>query len=168
MRELVADLKAAGVKQAIATSKKSKALEPQLEAFGWTGEFHPIVTPDVLRCPKPHPESLEVCLDAHGLRPEEALMVGDTLYDLDMANAAHVPCVGVTHGFATKDQLSAASPMACAADVAELRGILFGLLEPFPLELHGVHRLRRECSEPPQAGSGTESAAETTHFLVNK
>jgi phosphoglycolate phosphatase-like HAD superfamily hydrolase len=128
MKELVADLGAAGVRQAIATSKRFKALEPQLESFGWTGFFHPIVTPDVLKRTKPHPESLEICLEAHGLRPAEALMVGDTLYDLDMANAADVPCVGVTHGFATEGQLSSASPLACASDVAELRGILFGLL----------------------------------------
>jgi phosphoglycolate phosphatase-like HAD superfamily hydrolase len=128
MKELVADLGANGVGQAIATSKRFKALEPQLEAFGWTGAFYPIVTPDRLRCPKPHPESLEVCLEAHGLRPGEALMIGDTLYDLDMANAAEVPCVGVTYGFASEAQLSSAKPLACAGDVDELRGILFDLL----------------------------------------
>jgi len=129
MKELVADLGAKGVKQAIATSKRFKALEPQLESFGWTDTFFPIVTPDRLRHPKPHPESLEVCLESHSLRPEEALMIGDTLYDLDMANAAGVPCVGLTYGFATEAQLSSAAPLACANDVAELRTILFGLLE---------------------------------------
>jgi phosphoglycolate phosphatase-like HAD superfamily hydrolase len=127
MKELVADLAAKGVRQAIATSKRFKALEPQLEAFGWTDAFFPVVTPDRIRFPKPHPESLEVCLEAHGLRSEEALMIGDTLYDLDMANAAGVPCIGVTYGFASEDQLSVAAPLACAADVDELRGILFGL-----------------------------------------
>jgi phosphoglycolate phosphatase-like HAD superfamily hydrolase len=129
MAELVAELGAMGVRQAIATSKRFKALEPQLEAFGWTSAFHPVVTPDRVRHPKPHPESLEVCLEAHGLRPEEALMVGDTLYDLDMANAAGVPCIGVTYGFADEAQLSAAGPLACAADVAGLRGRLLDLVE---------------------------------------
>jgi phosphoglycolate phosphatase-like HAD superfamily hydrolase len=129
MKELVADLGAKDVRQAIATSKRFKALEPQLEAFGWTDVFSPVITPDRIRHPKPHPESLEVCMEAHGLRPDDIIMVGDTLYDLDMANAASVPCVGVTHGFASEAQLSAAAPLACAADVDELRTILFGLLE---------------------------------------
>jgi len=124
MRELVAELNDKGVKQAIATSKRFKALEPQLTNFGWTDTFFPIITPERVTYPKPHPESLEKCLNSHKLRPEDALMIGDTLYDLDMANAAKVPCIGLTYGFASEEQLSAAAPIACANDVPELREIL--------------------------------------------
>jgi HAD superfamily hydrolase (TIGR01509 family) len=129
MQELVAELGAKGVKQAIATSKRYRALEPQLADFGWTDTFYPVVTPDRVTFPKPHPESLEICLRAHALAPKDALMIGDTLFDLDMANAAKVPCIGLTYGFATKEQLAAATPLACANDVAELRIILFESLK---------------------------------------
>jgi HAD superfamily hydrolase (TIGR01509 family) len=129
MQELVAELNAKGVKQAIATSKRFKALEPQLADFGWTDSFFPVITPERVTYPKPHPESLEVCLNSHNLRPEEALMIGDTLYDLDMANAAKVPCIGVTYGFASENQLASAIPIACAGDVADLREIILGLLD---------------------------------------
>jgi len=128
MRELVAELNDKGVKQAIATSKRFKALEPQLANFGWTDTFFPIITPERVTHPKPHPESLEKCLNSHKLRPEDALMIGDTLYDLDMANAAKVPCIGVTYGFANEKQLSSAAPLACANDVSELREILLNNL----------------------------------------
>jgi len=128
MSGLISDLSARGIKQAIATSKRLKALEPQLADFGWTNAFYPVVTPDSVTYTKPHPESLEICLKSHNLRPEEALMVGDTLYDLQMANAAKVPCVGVTFGFASEEQLNTAVPMACADNVESLRRIIFELL----------------------------------------
>jgi len=128
MRELVAELSAKGVKQAIATSKRFSALEPQLAGFGWNDAFYPIVTPERVTRPKPHPESLELCLKSHGLLPKDALMIGDTLYDLHMANAAKMPCVGVTFGFASEEQLNSAAPQACANDVEGLRRILSGML----------------------------------------
>ena len=129
IKELVAELASKGIAQAIATSKRFKALEPQLKDFGWTSTFHPVVTPESVKHPKPHPESLEICLRSHKLRPEETLMVGDTLYDLDMANDAKVPCVGVAYGFASKEQLASAAPIAIADDVMGLRAILLGLLQ---------------------------------------
>jgi phosphoglycolate phosphatase-like HAD superfamily hydrolase len=129
MAELVAELGSNGIKQAIATSKRFKSLEPQLADFGWENTFFPVVTPDSVAYPKPHPESLEICLKTHGLRPIDALMIGDTLYDLNMANAAQMPCIGLTYGFAAKEQLASAAPIACADNVPELREILFGLIE---------------------------------------
>ncbi|MCL1894192.1 MAG: HAD family hydrolase [Holophagaceae bacterium] len=124
MKELVAELDSIGIKQAIATSKRYKALAPQLADFGWTNTFHPIVTPDRVTQPKPHPESLEVCLQSHTLQPQDALMIGDTLYDLYMAKSANVPSIGVSYGFATKEQLLEATPITIAGDVEELRKIL--------------------------------------------
>jgi phosphoglycolate phosphatase-like HAD superfamily hydrolase len=129
MKELVDDLIAEGVKQAIATSKRFHALEVQLVDFGWSNTFHPVMTPDRVTYPKPHPESIETCLKCHDLLPEDALMIGDTLFDLYMANAAKVPCIGLTYGFATREQLLSANPIACVDDVAELRETLFGLLK---------------------------------------
>jgi HAD superfamily hydrolase (TIGR01509 family) len=128
MTELVAELGSKGIKQAIATSKRFKSLEPQLADFGWTDAFYPIVTPDRVTYPKPHPESLEICLKSHGLHPKDALMIGDTLYDLDMANAARVPCIGLTYGFASEEQLATAAPIACVGSVKELKEILFEIL----------------------------------------
>lgn len=124
MQELVAELGAKGMKQAIATSKRIRALEPQLADFGWSDTFFPVVTPESVTRTKPHPESLEICLKAHSLPPKDAVMIGDTLYDLDMANSANVPCIGVTYGFATKEQLASATPIACVGDVESLRNIL--------------------------------------------
>jgi len=129
MSDFINELRAKGIKQAIATSKRFNALEPQLECFGWSDIFFPIVTPERVSRPKPHPESLEVCLRAHDLAADEAVMIGDTLFDLEMANAAQVPCIGMTYGFATKEQLASAAPVAYANSVGELREILLNSLK---------------------------------------
>ncbi|MBS1767876.1 MAG: HAD family hydrolase [Acidobacteria bacterium] len=122
--DLLRELRGRGQAMAIATSKRRAPLLRQLEGFGWTGFFDPIVTPDEVVNGKPHPESLELIQKLTGLRPEDLLMVGDTPFDLDMAKAAGVPSLAVGHGFYREPQLAACGPRAYAPDTAALRDIL--------------------------------------------
>jgi len=125
MSELLGELHAAGVKMAIASSKRGEPLRRQAARFAWEPYFDPIITPDeVGDATKPHPESLLQALRAHGLAPEQALMVGDTPFDLEMASRARVPSVGVTHGFHAAADLKPWGPIGCAADAGELRELL--------------------------------------------
>lgn len=124
MTELLAELHAMGVRMAIASSKRGEPLRRQAALFGWEPFFDPIITPDEVADTKPHPESLEQALAAHGVSPEEALMVGDTPFDLEMAQRAGVPSIGVTHGFYGLAALEAYAPIGCAHDVPGLRALL--------------------------------------------
>jgi len=124
MDELLGELRQRGMPMAIATSKRGEALRRQLKVLGWEGFFDPMVTPDEVTAAKPDPESVLRCLAAHGLRPEEAVMVGDTPYDLEMAQRAGVPGIAVGYGFSTEEALAASGPRAYAADTAALRDIL--------------------------------------------
>ncbi len=126
--DLVHELHGKGMKMAIASSKRSVPLRRQVEAFGWGTCFFPLVTPDDVRIAKPHPESLEICLGAHGLKPEEALMVGDTPFDLEMAQRAGVPSVAISHGFCGREALLECKPWACVEDVPALREVLLGMM----------------------------------------
>lgn len=130
MPALVEELRGRGVKMAIASSKRTVSLTRQLAAFGWSGWFHPLVTPDDVQVGKPHPESLHLCLKAHDLPPEACVMVGDTPFDLEMAERAGVPAVAVGHGFYDRTSLCACSPLAYAPDVPALRDILLALVTP--------------------------------------
>ena len=47
---------------------------------------------------KPAPDMVLKTLADNGLRPEEAIVVGDTVFDIRMAHAAGVKAVGVTYG----------------------------------------------------------------------
>lgn len=130
MSDLVHELHGRGVKMAIASSKRTVPLRRQVAAFGWSACFDPLVTPDDVRIGKPHPESLELCLAAHGLEAREAVMVGDTPFDLEMAQRAGVAGVAVGHGFYGQEDLLACRPLAYAPDVPALRDILLALVTP--------------------------------------
>lgn len=131
MTELLAELHAAGVRMAIASSKRGEPLRRQAARFAWQPYFDPVITPDeVGDATKPHPESLRQALRAHGLAPGEAVMVGDTPFDLEMARRAGVPGVGVTHGHYGAAALQAWGPLGCAAGAGELRALLMPLVRP--------------------------------------
>jgi HAD superfamily hydrolase (TIGR01509 family) len=129
MPELLRDLESLGIPMALATSKRGLPLRRQLARFGWEAHFDPMITPDEVTHGKPHPESLEKCLAHHRLQPGDALMVGDTPFDLEMAERAGVPSVAVGHGFYGQAALAAFHPLAYAPDTATLREILLAMAE---------------------------------------
>ena len=61
---------------------------------------------------KPHPEGLLLCLDRLRMRAEEAVFVGDSPEDIEMARAAGVYSVAVTGGYPNRDALLASKPDA--------------------------------------------------------
>lgn len=129
MPELLAELHAAGVRMAIASSKRGEPLRRQAARFAWQPYFDPIITPDeVGTATKPHPESLWQALRAHDLAPGDAVMVGDTPFDLEMARRAGVPGIGVAHGFYGSADLEAWGPVGCARDAEGLRELLLSRL----------------------------------------
>lgn len=48
--------------------------------------------------PKPYPDQAEAALAALGVEADEAVVIGDSAWDLEMARAAGVPFIGVTNG----------------------------------------------------------------------
>jgi phosphoglycolate phosphatase len=69
---------------------------------------------------KPDPLMLRELLELEDLKPEQALMVGDTEYDLAMARAIGMPAVGVICGVHHPERLLAAGAAALLDDVSAL------------------------------------------------
>ena len=63
--------------------------------------------------PKPHPDMLFYLLDAFGTDAADALMIGDTTHDLDMASAAGVDGLAVCYGAHPAEQLSTSQKVHC-------------------------------------------------------
>jgi phosphoglycolate phosphatase len=82
----------------VATGKSRRGLDLLLEAHALDGFF---VTQQVadLHPSKPHPAMLHAAMDDAGVTAEQAVMIGDTTFDMDMARAAGVPFVGVSWGY---------------------------------------------------------------------
>jgi HAD superfamily hydrolase (TIGR01509 family) len=121
---LLQELHALGIPMAIASSKRGVPLRRQIAALGWEGLFDPLISPDEVANAKPDPESLFLILKAHGLAPEQAVMVGDTPFDLEMAQRAGVPSIAIGHGFYGREALEAYGPLGYAPDTAALRDLL--------------------------------------------
>lgn len=91
---------------AIATGKSRRGLDKVLERHGLTGVFHSEQVADH-HPSKPHPSMILTALRDTGVTPDRAVMVGDTTYDMDMANAAGIRKIGVPWGYHPADQLKA-------------------------------------------------------------
>jgi phosphoglycolate phosphatase len=116
---LLAGLEAAGYLLAVATGKGRRGLERDLGASGLAGRFHATRTADETRS-KPHPQMVLDLLDELGASPRRALVIGDSVWDLQMAAAAATPAVAVCTGAHPRAELLACSPLACLGGVCEL------------------------------------------------
>jgi phosphoglycolate phosphatase len=118
-REVIESLYAAGYLLAVATGKGRSGLNHALETTGLKTFFHTTRTADETFS-KPHPEMLHQILDQLSLVPKQALMIGDTEYDLQMAANARMPSLGVDSGVHDRERLLKHRPMACLGDITEI------------------------------------------------
>ncbi len=108
-----------GFKLAVATGKGRRGLNLALEHSGLTKYFHSTRTVD--ECfSKPHPQMLDELMEYLVVMPERTLMIGDTSYDLQMAQNAGVRSVGVTYGAQAAEQWQHLNPVEQFSDFADL------------------------------------------------
>ncbi|WP_347303336.1 HAD-IA family hydrolase [Croceibacterium sp. TMG7-5b_MA50] len=107
----------------VATGKSDRGLAACLATHGLADLFVTLQTAD--RHPsKPHPAMLEAALAQVGAQPEDAAMIGDTVFDMAMAEAAGVRALGVSWGYHERAELIAAGAAAVVDSPAELEGLL--------------------------------------------
>lgn len=123
--DLLGRLKADGWLLGIATGKSDRGLAACLAGHRLTGHFTSVQTAD--RHPsKPDPAMLHAALAEAGAQPHEAVMIGDTVFDMAMAQAAGVRAVGVAWGYHAPHELLDAGASAVAQDGAELERLIHG------------------------------------------
>lgn len=123
VEELLHSLENQGYWLAVATGKGREGLDQVLNHTGLKARFH------TTRCAsetfsKPHPRMLEEILQQTGLEATDALMIGDTEYDLEMANNAGMASLGVTYGVHSVERLLKHRPIACLEEVSQLHPFL--------------------------------------------
>lgn len=79
------------VKTGIVTSKTKQELIDEFEPFGLSSFFEYTICASDTEKHKPHPEPLLACLKGLNAHPDEALYIGDSVYDLQCAKSAGVP-----------------------------------------------------------------------------
>ena len=112
--QLLDDLRSGGWQLGIATGMSDRGLAHCLAAHGLEGVFVTLQTAD--RHPsKPHPGMLEAALFEAAVQPAEAVMIGDTAYDMQMARSSGVRAIGVEWGYHPPAELVAAGAEFVAA-----------------------------------------------------
>jgi len=112
-------LKSEGYLLAVATGKGRPGLNKVLSHSGLDMVFH------TTRCAddafsKPHPDMLLQILDELGVQATDALMIGDTEYDMQMANNAGTAALAVSYGVHSVERLLQHKPEGCLNAVSEI------------------------------------------------
>lgn len=116
---VVEELHAAGYLLAVATAKGRAGLERELDATGLRRFFHASRTVDEAPS-KPAPGMLLGLFDELGVPARDALMIGDTSFDLEMASNAGCAGLGVLSGGQREEHLAPHRPLAILPGVEAL------------------------------------------------
>jgi HAD superfamily hydrolase (TIGR01549 family) len=124
-RDLVRALKERGLTTVYATSGQPQDVEALRSVIGADEWIDEAVSSEEVEASKPAPDIFRLALERAGVGAEDAVVVGDTVWDVEAASACGVACVAVTTGGISEPELRAAgaaavyaSPEALLADHA--------------------------------------------------
>ncbi len=108
-------------KMAVVTNKPAGLAEKILKELGLSGYFMSVVGGDSFSNRKPHPEPVEKVLGFSGMKPEKAVIVGDSPIDCETGKRAGTSTIGVTYGFRSKIEIEEACCDMIIDSFSELR-----------------------------------------------
>jgi HAD superfamily hydrolase (TIGR01509 family) len=109
-----------GLTTVLATSGKADDLDWMLPAIGAEEAVTGSTTSEDVEQSKPAPDLLQVALDGHDLDPHRTTVIGDTVWDVQSAERAGMPCIGLTCGGISEGELRAAGAVEVYDDPADL------------------------------------------------
>ena len=110
----------AGLAVVLATSASADEAEHLTAAIDADDAIDVITNSDDVDSSKPDPDIVATALDKAGLDTANAVFVGDTVWDVEAAGRAGLPCVGVLSGGISEDELRDAGAVAIYRDVRHL------------------------------------------------
>lgn len=117
--ETLTHLRDQGYQLAVATGKSRLGLNRVFKTMGLEQFFHASRCADETAS-KPHPLMLRELLEHFRTSAEEAVMIGDTEYDMDMGLRAQMPRIAVSYGAHHIDRLRPFEPELCMDEFPEL------------------------------------------------
>ncbi len=105
IRDLLDELSARQIKMALVTSRLKHTTMQAIDKFDMEKYFGYVVTADDVTRHKPDPQSALIALDKIGSRPDQTIMIGDTLFDILCARNAGCTSVLVSWSLSLADKL---------------------------------------------------------------
>jgi HAD superfamily hydrolase (TIGR01509 family) len=109
-----------GLRVVLASSADPAELDVLMAALGADGAVDEATSAGDVDQSKPAPDLVQVALDKVGLRPAEAVFVGDAVWDAQACQRAGVGCVGVLSGGVSQAELLEAGAVRVYRDAAEI------------------------------------------------
>ena len=106
--ETLKEMKRRGIILTIASSRSNASLTEYINNLGLSSTITYILGANDVREGKPNPEAVLKTLEKYSIPAEEAIVVGDTIFDIEMGHNAGVKSCGVTYGNGSRESLSAA------------------------------------------------------------
>ena len=121
--DVLNELREAGYWLAIATGKSRRGLSKVLSETGLEPYFSITRTADETRS-KPHPLMLDEIMTDFDTGPDDCLMIGDSVFDLQMASNAGMESLAVSWGVQSSNNLQALGPAGMIHHIREMPGWL--------------------------------------------
>ncbi|GGX36863.1 HAD-IA family hydrolase [Streptomyces chryseus] len=118
--EMLRELRGRGIPLAVATGKAGDRARALLAQLGLADMFETIIGSDEVARPKPAPDMVRLAVSVLGARPEETVMIGDAVTDLQSAHGAGVAAVAALWAGVDEEALLAAGPVAILNRPAEV------------------------------------------------
>ncbi len=122
--DLLDALKKKNIKMGVVSNKPQEFTTSVLEQLDLAPYFEIAFGPEATTNRKPHPEPLLVALQKLGAQPHEAIMVGDSIVDIQAAQSVPMRVAVLTHGYGTREVLSSANPDWMVDSLQELIPLL--------------------------------------------
>lgn len=122
VEEMLAELRAKGYSLAVASSKPERFVLQILEHFQLSDYFDEIVGSEMDGRRTSKTEVIEEALDRLNLSEhrEQVVMVGDKEHDVLGARACKIPCIAVSYGYGTEEELLEAKPLKIVDSAAQI------------------------------------------------
>ena len=117
-------MKTAGYKLGCVTNKDARFTLPILKTLGIHDDFEIIVCGDTLTKKKPDPLPLLHSAEKVGVKPENAMMLGDSVSDVKASRAAGFQIVCMSYGYNHGVDICDSNPDAVIDSMTELQSLL--------------------------------------------
>lgn len=122
---LIRDIKANGIKLAIASSKPEKFIRRLVAQLGYDEIIDFISAPTFDEDHMSKRELINNAVNALGVKKSRTIMVGDRLFDINGANEAGVDSIGAVFGYGSEEELKNAGATYLVSHADEMRIIIF-------------------------------------------
>jgi 2-phosphoglycolate phosphatase len=103
VESLLSELDDSDIPWGIVTNKMESLSMPILEKTGWLSSASTVICGDTVSKGKPHPEPVLAACSVIGLEPEQVLMVGDDMRDIEAGKRAGCHTAFALYGYAARE-----------------------------------------------------------------